>query len=212
MIHCQVKSRKGDIDCFLTVVYGYNGLEQRRSLWDNLQLLSLSIAVPWLIAGDFNTVLYPNDRLSCNPASYSEIQEFAACLQHITLTELLWKGDYYIWSNKQPEVDRVSNRLDRVFGNYEWMMSWGRVETNYGLPQISDHTPMLLTLSSSTWTGRVPFRFFNIWATHEDFSQIVASIWNSYSTQGTLKLVWTSLKDLKPALKALNSRKFMGIT
>nr|XP_016469827.1 PREDICTED: uncharacterized protein LOC107792151 [Nicotiana tabacum] len=88
MIHCQVKSRRGDIDCLLTVVYGYNGLEQRRALWENLQLLSLSIAVPWLITGDFNVVLFPSDRLSCNPVSYSEIQDFVACLQHTTLTEL----------------------------------------------------------------------------------------------------------------------------
>ncbi|XP_075103819.1 uncharacterized protein LOC142178376 [Nicotiana tabacum] len=197
MIHCLVKSRRCDIDCLLTVVYGYNGLEQRRALWDKLQLLSLSIEIPWLIAEDFNAVLYPSDRLSCNPVCYSEIQDFAACLQHTTLTELPWKGDYYTWSNKQPGVDRVSSRLDRVFGSYEWMMSWGHVETNYDLPQISDHAFMLLTLSSSIWT---------------DFSQIVASMWNSHSTQGTLKSVWTRLKDLKLALKALNSRKFRGIT
>ncbi|XP_075091756.1 uncharacterized protein LOC142171931 [Nicotiana tabacum] len=150
MIHCQVKSRRGDIDCLLTVVYGYNGIEQRRALWDNLQLLSVSITVPWLISGDFNAVLYPNDRLSCNRVSYSETQEFATCFQQRTLTNLHWKGDYYTWTNKQPGVDRVSSRLDRVFGNYEWMMSWGHVETNYGLPQISDHAHMLLTLSSST--------------------------------------------------------------
>ncbi|XP_075086042.1 uncharacterized protein LOC142168789 [Nicotiana tabacum] len=55
-------------------------------------------------------------------------------------------------------------------------------------------------------------RFFNIWAIHEDFSQIVASMWNSHSTQCTLKSVWTRLTDLKPALKALNSREFRGIT
>ncbi|XP_019252718.1 PREDICTED: uncharacterized protein LOC109231512 [Nicotiana attenuata] len=155
----KVKSRKGDIDFLLTVVYGYNGIEQRRALW-----------------------------------------------------ELPWKGDYYTWTNKQPGVDRANSRLDRVFGNYEWMMSWGHVETNYGLPQISDYAPMLLTLSSSTWTGRVPFSFFNIWAAHGDFSQIVANIWNSHNTCGTLKSVWTKLKVLKPALKPLNSREFSGIT
>ncbi|XP_070043677.1 uncharacterized protein [Nicotiana tomentosiformis] len=169
MIHCQVKSRRRDIDCLLTVVYGYNGFEQRRALWDTLQQLSLSIAVPWMITGDFNAVLYPNDRLSSNLVSYSEIQDFAACLQHTVLTELPWKGDYYTWSNKQSGTDRVSSRLDRVFGNYEWMMSWGHVETNYGLPQISDHAPMLLSLTTSTWKGRVPFRFFNIWAEHDEF-------------------------------------------
>ncbi|XP_019253917.1 PREDICTED: uncharacterized protein LOC109232612 [Nicotiana attenuata] len=153
-------------------------MEQRRVLWDNLQQLSLSIAVPWMIAGDFNAVLCPNDRLSSNP----------------------------------PGADRVSSRLDRVVGNYKWMTSWGHVETNYGLPQISYHAPMLLTLTSYTSKGRVTFRFFNIWAAHEDFPQIVANMWNSQSTQGTLKSVWTRLKDLKRALKALNSNEFRGIT
>ncbi|XP_075077303.1 uncharacterized protein LOC142164039 [Nicotiana tabacum] len=139
------------------------------------QQLSLSIAVPWMITGDFNAVLYPNDRLSSNLVSYSEIQDFVACLQHTTLTELPWKGDYYRWSNKQHGVDRVSSRFDRVF-------------------------------------GRVIFRFFNIWAEHDDFSQIISSILSSHIPKGNLKSVWARLQDLKPALKSLNSKEFRGIT
>ncbi|XP_019255156.1 PREDICTED: uncharacterized protein LOC109233746 [Nicotiana attenuata] len=168
MIHYQVKSRRSDIDCLLTVVYGYNGIEQRRTLWDTLQQLSVSIAVPWMITWDFNAMLYSNDRLSGNPVNYSEIQDFVSCLHSSSLTELPWKGDYYTWSNKQHGSDRVSSK--------------------------------------------VPFRFFNIWAEHDDFSQVVTSIWSSHSSQGSLKSVRASLKDLKPALKALNSKKFRGIT
>ncbi|XP_019224291.1 PREDICTED: uncharacterized protein LOC109205978 [Nicotiana attenuata] len=72
---------------------------------------------------------------------------------------------------------------------------------------------MVLTLAaSSSWKGRVPFRFFNVWVAHEDFHQIVASIWNSSSNSGSLKATWTKLKALKIPLKALNAKDFKGIT
>ncbi|XP_009781028.2 uncharacterized protein [Nicotiana sylvestris] len=71
---------------------------------------------------------------------------------------------------------------------------------------------MVLTLATSSWKGRVPFRFFNVWATHEDFHQIVASTWNSSNNFGSLKTIWTKLKELKASLKALNAKDFKGIT
>ncbi|XP_033508779.2 uncharacterized protein [Nicotiana tomentosiformis] len=106
----RVKSRRSDIDFLLTVVYGYNRIEQRRIIWDTPQQLSLSITVPWMITGDCNVMLYPNVRLSGNPVSYSEIQDFTACLQNTTLIELPWKeyDDFSqlvtsIWSSHSPQ-------------------------------------------------------------------------------------------------------------
>ncbi|XP_019251250.1 PREDICTED: uncharacterized protein LOC109230181 [Nicotiana attenuata] len=174
MIHCLVRSIRGNINCYLTVVYGFNGIEQRRSLWEKLQHSAITITDAWLVAGDFNAMLYPNDRKSCNPVNHSEIQEFSYCIQQTGLSELPWKGDYYTWTNKYPGADRVCSRLDRVFGNYEWMMNWSHVETIYGQPQISDHNPMILILADYSWKGKVPFRFFNAWADHDKFQQTVA--------------------------------------
>lgn len=37
-------------------------------------------------------------------------------------------------------------------------------------------------------------------------------MWSSHSPHGTLKSAWARLKDLKLALKALNSKEFRGIT
>ncbi|XP_075074856.1 uncharacterized protein LOC142162405 [Nicotiana tabacum] len=130
--------------------------------------------------------------------SYSEIQEFGCYLLQIGLTEFPWKGEYYTWTNKQPGDDR--------------MMTWSHVETTYDLPQISDHNPAVLTLAASSWKGKAPFRFFNVWATHEDFHQIVSSIWNSSNNFGSLKTIWIKLKALKAPLKALNAKDFKDIT
>ncbi|XP_019233638.1 PREDICTED: uncharacterized protein LOC109214193 [Nicotiana attenuata] len=107
MIHSLVQSRKGDIKCYLTVVYGFNGLEQRRELWKNLQQIATTIIGPWLVASDFNDVLYASDRLSCIPVSFAETQDFSSCLQQTTLFELPWQGEYYIWTNRQPGVDKA---------------------------------------------------------------------------------------------------------
>ncbi|XP_075092462.1 uncharacterized protein LOC142172690 [Nicotiana tabacum] len=190
MIHSLVQSRKGDIKCYLTVVYGFNKLEQRRELWKNLQQISTIVTSPWLVAGDFNDVLYTSDRLSCNPVSFAETQYFSSCLQQTALSELPWHGEYYTWTNKQPGVDKVISRIDRVFGIYEWMMNWNHVETVYDLPQISDHAPMVLTLASSCWDGKVPFRFFNIWTNHQEFTQIVTEVWNAKNSTGIMKSIW----------------------
>lgn len=52
----------------------------------------------------------------------AEIQDFNKCVQDLRLSELAWEGEYYIWSNKQDGSDRLWSRIDRMFGNYEWMM------------------------------------------------------------------------------------------
>ncbi|XP_019241803.1 PREDICTED: uncharacterized protein LOC109221818 [Nicotiana attenuata] len=195
MIHSLVQSRQGDIQCYLTVVYGFNGLEQRKELWQNLQQIATIVTDPWLVAGDFNVVLYANDRLSCNPVSFAETEDFSSCLQQTALSELPWQSEYYTWTNRQPGVDKVSSRIDRVLGNYEWLMNWNHVETVYDLPQISNHAHMLLTLTNSSWNGKVPFRFFNAWTNHQDFTQIVTEGWNTMNSAAR-----RDLKDIQEQL------------
>ncbi|XP_019224481.1 PREDICTED: uncharacterized protein LOC109206146 [Nicotiana attenuata] len=126
-VHCQITDNVGKIDCLITVVYGHNTIEQRKALWAEVHKMAANITTPWLIGGDFNAVLYSQDRLMGNPITYAETQDFANCIQTLQLSELLWKGDYYTWSNKQDGTDRIRSRIDRMFGNFEWMMQWGQV-------------------------------------------------------------------------------------
>ncbi|XP_059310987.1 uncharacterized protein LOC132062428 [Lycium ferocissimum] len=122
LIHCLV-TNGDDITCRLTVIYGYNSIEQRKSLWGYLKDLVQGIDSPWLICRDFNALIYPQDRLSSNPVQYAEIRDFGECLQDLHLNEVAWRRDYYTWNNKQYGEDRVCSRLDRALGNHEWMMT-----------------------------------------------------------------------------------------
>ncbi|KAK4734020.1 hypothetical protein R3W88_008281 [Solanum pinnatisectum] len=134
------------------------------------------------------------DKMECmlfrNPVSFAETKDFNECIQEANLTELPWKGDYYTWSNKQQGNDRIYRRIDKLLGNGEWMSKWG---TEYDIISL-------------------PFRFFNIWASHNKFDSIVAKGWKKGRTGDHMRQVLSNLKSLKPDFRKLNKEDFHHIT
>ena len=116
------------------------------------------------------------------------------------VTELQWKGNYYTWNNKQCGEDRISSRIGRAFGNDEWMDKWGHVIIEYGNPNISDHSPMMIILQKTHLYGKVSFKFFNIWTEHESFMDKVDEVWRKDYGNSKMKQVWWKLKNLQPVL------------
>nr|XP_009764135.1 PREDICTED: uncharacterized protein LOC104215897 [Nicotiana sylvestris] len=159
LLHCQITIKAIGMPCVLTVIFGYNTCELRRNLLDALKELAQGINMPWLI-GDFNAVLYPQDKFFRNPVQYAEIRDFTECIHNLLLNKVNWKGEYYTWTNKQQSNDRTCSRLDKAFGIHEWMMQWGHVVMEYDVPLISDHAPMLFSLEANQNKVNVPFRFF----------------------------------------------------
>ncbi|XP_060212233.1 uncharacterized protein LOC132639857 [Lycium barbarum] len=204
LIHCQVQNST-NIDCHLTVIYGLNTIDQRKTLWGQLKDIAQGINTPWIICGDFNALLYPQDRLSNIPVQFADTRDFADCLQDIHLNELPWKGDYYTWTNKQYGSDRVCSRLDRALGNYEWMMTWGQVTLEYELPGISDHTPMLLTLT--TLQRNIKNQEKSTIHDLEKWSQVEESALRQKSRAQWIKLGDTNSKYFSAVLKERNQRK-----
>ncbi|XP_004252413.1 uncharacterized protein [Solanum lycopersicum] len=170
--------------------------------------MSKGITQPWLIAGDFNAILSTQDWLDGGSVTKNEIQDFGDCLRDMEVTELQWKGNYYTWNNKQCGEDRISSRIDRAFGNDEWMDKWGHVTTEYGNPSISNHSPMMIVLQKTHQYGKVSFKFFNIWTEHESFMDKVEEVWIKDYVNSKMKQVWWKLKDLQPVLTQLNKKEF----
>ncbi|XP_060190867.1 uncharacterized protein LOC132620191 [Lycium barbarum] len=174
-IHCAVKGKQIKVECHMTVVYGYNTVELRKPLWTHHQTLSGN--TPWIIWGDFNAILTSQDKLNGASVTSHDIKDFADCVQALNINELMWIGEYYTWSNKQRGANRVYNRIDRAFGNDEWMLQYGQLDVDYGLPHISDHAPMIITLKDDEPCIKIPFKFFNVWADHDQFLTLVDEAW-----------------------------------
>ena len=80
-ITCRVKMESNHF-C-LSFIHGFNDGMARRSLWRHLINLQGSISHgPWLLAGDFNIILQPNESSNFNGSqrTSSETREFQECL------------------------------------------------------------------------------------------------------------------------------------
>ncbi|XP_004252684.1 uncharacterized protein [Solanum lycopersicum] len=173
--------------------------------------MSKGITQPWLIAGDFNAILSTKDRLDGGPVTKNEIQDFGDCVRDMEVTELQWKGNYYTWNNKQCGEDRISRRIDRAFGNDEWMDKRVHVTIEYANPSIFDHSPMMIVLQKTQQYGKVSFKFFNIWTEHESFMDKVEEVWRKEDVNSIMKQVWWKLKDRQQVLTQLNKKEFKYI-
>lgn len=62
-IHCKVTPSHTSKQFCLTFVYGYNQAEARQPLWDALAVISIGMDEALCVLGDFNSILYPEDRM-----------------------------------------------------------------------------------------------------------------------------------------------------
>ncbi|KAH0701658.1 hypothetical protein KY285_015936 [Solanum tuberosum] len=202
-IHCKVKGKTDDFEAYVTIVYGYNTMEQRKTLWQGIEKVAQGINGEWILWGDYNAILSQNDRLMGNPVTQADIQDFSQCINNLQLNELAWRGEYYTWSNKQVGTDRIWSRIDRAFGNTSWMMKWGHVQTEYDLPYISDHAPVFLQLAETPKGGPLPFIFFNIWTEHPKFLGMVEDIWWRQVNTNEYKTVRNNIDQARLELKRI---------
>ncbi|XP_074300750.1 uncharacterized protein LOC141632064 [Silene latifolia] len=62
-IHTKVPSRITQKIFYLTMIYAFNEGNDRVHLWTKLEEFAQQCNGPWALAGDFNTVLCPDERL-----------------------------------------------------------------------------------------------------------------------------------------------------
>ncbi|KAL9241821.1 hypothetical protein vseg_015885 [Gypsophila vaccaria] len=101
---------------WLTMVYGFNKVAERKELWQSLYRRDSYERDPWLWCGDFNSITSANDRIG-SKVQLAEIRPFSDCISHCTMGDMLSTGEYYTWNNKQGPETRVCSRIDRVLHN-----------------------------------------------------------------------------------------------
>ncbi|KAK4433518.1 hypothetical protein Salat_1114100 [Sesamum alatum] len=75
LLHLRLESNKWPKSFFVTTVYAKCDTIERRSLWDALRAVSIG-ASPWMVGGDFNTVLSLDERLAGAAPSSVAMSDF----------------------------------------------------------------------------------------------------------------------------------------
>nr|XP_016513402.1 PREDICTED: uncharacterized protein LOC107830381 [Nicotiana tabacum] len=195
---------------YMTVVYVFNTREERRSLWQYLESMSGEIKQPWLVTGDFNSILQADDRIGGLSVTMGEVVDFQECIGSCELMELPCGGCRYTWNDKHGD-NRVFSKIDWAFVNREWLDNMPVVQDVFLVEGISDHCPLRIKKDTGGWKRARAFKFCNVWVLHPQFKEVVTQGWQEQVSGCSIFQVVKKLKLLKNDLKMLNQQHFRNI-
>ncbi|KAH0685683.1 hypothetical protein KY290_017200 [Solanum tuberosum] len=204
-IHGQVEMQGSKIKFQFTAVYGLHSITARIPLWTTIKQLNTHINEPWLIMGDFNSILTVEDRPIGSQVRRSETRDFQECINDCNLTKLVTVGRKFTWTN-----GHVFSRIDRALVNVEWVLHMPIVQVLVMDPLFSHHSPLSIIVEEHRDAKKRPFKIFNYLAQHPEFKNKINASWQikGRGMQG----VWQNLMKVRRELKQLNQREYMGVS
>jgi hypothetical protein len=160
-----------------------------------------------MVLGDFNSMLSSADKHNGVAISSYEISNFQECCFDLGLYDVNFTGCHFSWTNGS-----VWSKLDRVLINPSWSSLQRLTHVRFGFPgAFTDHSPAAVHLDPYV-QGRRNFKFFNMWATHNQFLEVVSSHWSSPVYGTPMYVLCRGLKLLKGHFKELNRLHFSHIS
>ncbi|XP_075079358.1 uncharacterized protein LOC142164747 [Nicotiana tabacum] len=115
-------------------------------------------------------------------------------------------GRKYTWTN-----NHVYSKIDRAIVNGEWMTTMPTLQVRVMEPYFSDHSPLSIQFGRRTDNGGKPFRFLNCLADDGRFISLIKQCWCKEENLSSMGSIWAKLKEVKKALKTLNTQHYMGV-
>ena len=187
-------------------IYGFNTIQARRTLWEDLRRWSPNSL--WLVLGDFNFLLSKEDKHNGAHITSYEVSDFRECYTDLGLVDLNSTGCFFTWSN-----GHVWSKLDRVLANPLWFSLPQQTHVHFDNPGVfSNHSPASVQLDPQQPRGNRNFKFFNMWADHPHFLEVISQGWNTQVNGSCMYSLYRKLKCLKRPLKELNKLHFSHIS
>ncbi|KAL0294557.1 UNVERIFIED_CONTAM: hypothetical protein Sradi_6878400 [Sesamum radiatum] len=178
----------------------------RRDLWGDLVRISHVVAEPWVVGGDFNTVVDTSEVCGHSGDVGGAAEEFQGCLRDTGLIALPMQGEWFTWHNCNRDSRSLWKRLDRILVNDWWLESWPNSSYMSLNARTSDHSPLVIRGDTPRQTASM-FRFDNCLARSADFIPSVRRIWQHHIVGTAMFGVTRKLKALKQVFRAQRQRK-----
>ncbi|XP_060200399.1 uncharacterized protein LOC132628652 [Lycium barbarum] len=163
-------------EAFVTIVYAKCITIERLELWDSIAQVTLNIQGPWIVGGDFYVILKADEKLGGLPVHLSKTIDFDHFVNNCGLMELK-SGSRYTWWNGRTEEDCIFKRLDRVFGNQEFINLSPSSEVSHLIRHGSKYAPLHVMCDTQEEVVVKPFKFLNFWSQHPKFLELVQDNW-----------------------------------
>ncbi|XP_060190498.1 uncharacterized protein LOC132619683 [Lycium barbarum] len=183
---------------YITTIYAKCTKADRKELWASLEDLNKIIKGPWIIGGDFNVILQPEEKLGGLPHRNSKSFDLFECMDSCGMSDVGFHSSKYTWCNNWRPSIRIWKRLDRVFINDDWTKMYANNFVKHLARTDSDHRPLLVRCDNGHIDGPKYFKFLDFWTTQDDFLEVVRMNWNQSVTGN---LVWILQQKLKVLLE-----------
>ncbi|KAB5526631.1 hypothetical protein DKX38_020478 [Salix brachista] len=197
-ITCDASAKGGGFSVRVTFVYGSTTPAERQELWHYFQYQSsINAATPWLVTGDFNAIMRVIDRQGGDNNWYKYMEDFPNCVHQSELIQIASNGLHFTWHNRQQGRDSILRKLDWAFGNHHLLRHWPQAKATFQARIESDHSPIIISLSSSHPYQKARFKFLNLWADQDGYDQIIRAAWGTEAYGNPFSRLTTKLRTLK---------------
>ncbi|KAL5568629.1 hypothetical protein UlMin_025204 [Ulmus minor] len=160
----------------LSAIYGLVRSMEKRIFWNSIHKEMDRFNGGWLIMGDFNGVLYREDRHGNREEIYSFVHMINA-MDNLGLVELPSQGLKYSWANGRVVGHEIRAKLDQAVANSNWWNLFPNADMKI-LPQnSSDHSLVILNFEGCPLFIRRPFHFEAICARDRRSHWVVEHAW-----------------------------------
>ncbi|XP_019100869.1 PREDICTED: uncharacterized protein LOC109132875 [Camelina sativa] len=163
---------------YLSCIYGHPIPSERHHLWEKLQRISTNRNGPWMMCGDFNEILQPEEKQGGRQRSFSSLRNFTTMIDCCNMQDLKFKGNPFSWVGKR-QKETIQSCLDRVFINSDWKASYPASETEFLTIAGSYHAPVIITVEEEFCVKRGQFRYDKRHVDSEDFVRAVKKGWST---------------------------------
>ncbi|KAL0373244.1 UNVERIFIED_CONTAM: hypothetical protein Scaly_1006000 [Sesamum calycinum] len=116
--------------------------------------------IPWLVLGDFNTVVDMSEVCGTSGHIRLGMQEFLSCIVNTGLITLPMQGCAFTWPNRSDNDRSLWKCLDRMLVNDVWLSQWPNCYYLSLTPRTSNHSPLVACGEPSIQNGSM-FRLDN---------------------------------------------------
>ncbi|KAF5468190.1 hypothetical protein F2P56_012365 [Juglans regia] len=211
-IHALIKGEgPHERDWVFSGIYGHSVTASRHETWGLLHHLCRLTSCPWLLMGDFNEILEPNEKRGGNRRSEGLMEHFRAALIDCNLQDLGFsRGPYFTWCNGREGEGCIWERLDRCLASPDWVEAFPNFQVSHGSVSYSDHLPIWLNTEGVSQYDRRKkmFRFESMWVGHEECEAIIKDVWQNEEGRGNMVATMRRVKECNSKLDNWNRTRF----
>lgn len=172
-IHLKILNSNGLVS-LITTIYSSHVRSQRYNLWHNLNRLQFNTSEPLALMGYFNAISSVHERQGGSSKRTGICPHFANWFQSYGLINLEIVGPKFTWRR-----GTLSEHLDCTVCNLAWGLKFPESFVYHLAHNHSNHRPLLLRLQGLVPNkAKRPFRFMQMWPTHNGFSHFLKSNWS----------------------------------